>query len=102
MLKTLTENLKNDCFAKTITPVGATLNLVKLYDTICDACEENSNFDWYSLGDVFAFNSEAARPKGIICHNCEEKCNTKGCIISLIIDKDENTRFCKIDKMEIK
>ncbi|MDD5150898.1 MAG: hypothetical protein PHC28_10555 [Flavobacterium sp.] len=104
----LNENLKKNCCAKEVTLFDKKLKSnvtthIKLYDKISDACEENDNYEWYLLDEICKLNCKLVRPNGIVCHNCEiefDKKNTK-CVISLIIDNSENTRFGRIDKLEI-
>jgi len=75
---------------------------VKLYDTICDACNETENFAWYPLNTIITLNTRENRPAGIICRNCKTRnCNTEGCVISLRIDLHTKYSFYKINKLEI-
>jgi hypothetical protein len=97
LLNELKDNLKKDCcsFNLKIKPVNF---LIKLYDTIEDACLQNENFAWFSLEKIVELNLKKVRPKGIICHMCD---NGKQ-IISLIKDYKENTMFCMLNEIEIK
>jgi hypothetical protein len=97
LIKELENNLKADCCTSKLIVNGGELK-IKLYDTIADACEENKNFKWYFFEEIVPLNSKVQRTKGIVCHKCE---NDK-CIISLIIDKSENTRFCVAENIEIR
>jgi hypothetical protein len=106
LLAELNENLKLNCCAKEITPqliIDPKKSLfVKLYDTICDACNETENFALYPLHSIIHLNNKTNRPSGIICRDCKEQgCKTEGCVISLRINSRGNTRFSKINKLEI-
>jgi len=95
-------NLKMDCCTDAVLVYSdrttyRNLEQVKLYDKIEDACLENNNFNWYSVTTILGLNDAVNRPKGIVCHHCP---NGK-CVLSLIIDKSENTRFCVGNKIEI-
>jgi hypothetical protein len=102
-------NLKEDFCSKEIIPIIKKLKSntnphIKLYRTICDACVENDNFQWYLLEEILELNSKRNLP----CYNCKtEGCNVEGCIISLLIKKydnahdSEHTCFTKINKVEI-
>ena len=96
-------NLKADCFDGEINPIIKKLKSslkpqIKLYLHIDDACVENDDFQWYLLEDVIQFNSEREIP----VHNClERECNVEGCVISLIVYAGGDTRFTKINKLEI-
>ena len=107
-LNELNQNLQEACCANQITPILKRLKSniephVKLYANFCDACEENENYNWYLLSEIHRLNTTGTRKDGIICHNCEKECNVKNksCSISLIIDKNKNTRFGLINKLEI-
>lgn len=106
LLLELNENLKKNYCATEITPyliVDPKKNLfVKLYDTICDACNETENFAWYPLNTIITLNNKTNRSTGITCRDCKKRdCKTEGCVISLRIDLSQNTRFSKINKLEI-
>ena len=102
-------NLKEDCCSKEIIPIIKKLKSnsnphIKLYRTICDACQESNDFEWYLLEEIFKLNSTRDLP----CNNCKTKgCNVEGCIISLLVKKydnahdSEHTCFTKINKVEI-
>jgi hypothetical protein len=97
LIQELEDNLKLGCCTNQLAINCYNLK-IKLYDTIADSCEENKNFDWYDLGEIVPLNNRIKRPKGIVCHECK---NQK-CIVSLIVDKSENTRFCVAGNIEIK
>lgn len=97
LIQGLEDNLKADCCISKLT-INASELRIKLYQTIGDACEENENHKWYNFNDVAIFNNNIERPTGIVSHKCE--CHK--CIISLIIDKSENTRFCVVGNVELK
>jgi len=105
--KVLESNLKKECCSKKITVIvlkynNQTNSFVKLYDKICDACEENENFALYPLDRILKLNDKHHRPSGIVCRDCSQRnCKKEGCIVSLIIDDSKNTRFSRMDKMEI-
>ncbi len=96
-LKDLESNLKLDCCDSKF-QIKPFKSLIKLFDTIDDACEENNNFSWYEFEETVDLNTKFNRPKGIVCH----KCKNQKCIVSLIIDESENTRFCVAGNVEIK
>ena len=97
LLNELKDNLKKDCCSLNlkVQPINF---LIKLYDTIEDACLQNENFAWFPLEKIVELNLKEVRPKGIICHMCD---NGKQ-IISLIKDYNENTMFCILNEIEIK
>jgi hypothetical protein len=97
LIKELENNLKADCCTSKLVVNGGELK-IKLYDTIADACEENKNFKWYSLEKVVLLNNNSAKPIGITCRSCE---NNK-CILSLLIDKNQNYRYCVAENIELK
>jgi hypothetical protein len=97
LIQELEDNLKPGCCTNQLVINGGEPK-IKLYDTIADACEEAKNFDWYDLEEIVPLNNKIKRVKGIVCHECK---NQK-CIISLIVDKSENTRFCVVGNIEIK
>lgn len=97
LIQELEDNLKSDCCTNQFV-INFGNPKIKLYFTIADACEENENFDWYDLEEIVFLNNKIKRVKGIVCHECK---NQK-CIISLIVDKSENTRFCVVSNVELK
>jgi hypothetical protein len=97
LLNELNDNLKKDCCTLSL-KIKHVNFLIKLYDTIEDACLQNENFAWYPLVKIVELNLKKVRPKGIICHMCD---NGKQ-IISLIKDYNENTMFCILNEIEIK
>jgi hypothetical protein len=96
LLNELNDNLKKDCCALSlkIKPINF---LIKLYDTIEDACLQNENFAWYPLIKIIELNKKSARKKGIVCN----KCNNGKCLISLRINSKQHTRFAVIDAIEL-
>ncbi len=108
IVKDLETNLKNNCCTKQLVALvnksseDLSMIVVKLYDKICDACTENTSFAFYQLQKISLLNNLVNRPKGIVCSDCSERgCDAVGCVISLIIDEFENTRFTKANKIEI-
>ncbi|MBM3185378.1 MAG: hypothetical protein FJZ67_03685 [Bacteroidetes bacterium] len=97
LIQELENNLKPDCCSSTLIVNGGELK-IKLYDTIADACGENEKYKWYYLDKIVLLNNKTKRGKGIVCHKCQ---NDK-CVISLIIDQDENTRFCVAENIALK
>ena len=104
---TLESYLKGDCCSKKILLILYKSKKksdceIKLYDTICDACIENNNFQLYSLDKILKLNNSDNRKDGIVCRDCVTwGCEKEGCIISLIIDDGQNTRFSKMNRVEI-
>lgn len=104
----LEPNLSANCCGTKITTVIKKMKSslgpnIKLYDTICDACNETANFEWYLLEEILDLNSKELRSNGIVCHDCKQACNSTNdkCVISLIINASGHTRFSRIDKLEI-
>jgi hypothetical protein len=97
LFKKIEDNLKSGCCSTDLT-INVDNHIIKLYNTINDACEENQNFVWYPLERIVSLNDNIKRKSGIPCHQCD---NHK-CVISLIIDDKENTRFCVAENIEIK
>jgi hypothetical protein len=97
LLKKLEDNLKTDCCSNKLT-INADNHIIKLYDSINDACEENQNFAWYPFEHIVSLNDIISRETGIPCHHCDNK----KCVISLRIDNHQNTRFCVVGNIEIK
>jgi hypothetical protein len=97
LIKDLVDNLKPD-----LSPSGLDFNLpnvqIKLYNTIDDACLENTNHVWYNFVDVARLNSNNKRPTGIVLHNC----TNKKCVVSIIIDDHPNYRYFVLNNLEIK
>ena len=95
-------NLKEDCCSKEIIPIIKKLKSntnphINLYRTICDACHENDDFEWYLLQEIFELNSTRNLP----CYNCKaEGCNVEGCVISLRV-YEGRTAFTKVNNIEI-
>lgn len=96
-------NLEADCFTGTLSPIIKKLKSkikpqIKLYDTICDACSETEKFTWYLLEEIIEFNIN----RNIIpFHDCQQECDIKGCVVSLIVYIGGRTAFTKINKIEI-
>ena len=97
LFKKLEDNLKSDCCSTNLT-IKPDNHIIKLYNTINDACEENQNFAWYPLERIVSLNDNISKPDGIPCH----KCDNKKCVISLRIDNHPNTRFCVAGNIEIR
>jgi len=106
-LEKLSKNLKTNCCQNEITSIIKRLKStisphVKLYDTIEDACSVNNNYQWYLLDEICNLNNHIERPNGLNCHECKEpNSNFAVCVFSLRIDENENTRFSRIDNLEI-
>ena len=97
----LIENLKPHKgikFNLLIDVVGTQVNKVRLFDSIADAYQKNiSKSDLYEISSIYNLNDKIARPTGIVHHphpNSEF-------VISLIVDNNENTRFCLASEIEI-
>ena len=95
LLEILQNNLKSDCCTKSFIVNSSNLS-IKLYDTIADAGYENDKYSWYKFNDLVELNNKIKRPKGISFHKSNNKC-----VISLIIDQNENTRFFVAENLEI-
>ena len=101
-------NLSADCFDGVVTPIIKELKSnsnthIKLYRTVCDACKENYDFEWYLLEEIIELNSNRDLP----FHNCNVECSIEGCVISFLVkvyDNEHNSRkycYSKINKLEI-
>ena len=95
--------LKADCFTGEVNPnikieKENGIPKIKLYHKICFACKEEGKFSLYPLSRILELNKNRVLP----FHNCKERdCNIEACVVSLRIDLHPNTRFTKINKLEI-
>ena len=103
---------KKKCCAKEISSILSTEPnkhfYLKLYDTICDACNETEKFALYPLHIIINLNNIENRPTGIVCRDCQRKeCKSEGCVISLLAKVFDNTHsnsdylYSKTNKLEI-
>lgn len=72
---------------------------IKLYQKVCDACNETIRHAWFPLEYILEINSGTYRNT----NNCNEpkfNCNSEGIVISISIRSKDNW-FSKINKLEI-